>query len=356
MPIIEEAQLHAQYRELATALGADEAEAEIFARCYVRADLRGLFTAGAAVVPYIISLIQHDLMRFGAPFEVVRDAPASALVDGGHGVGSVVATRAMDLAIDKARAAGVGCVWIAHGGDFGLASNHALQAIEQGLVGIAMRNGTPRVAPWGGRDGFFGTDPISVGIPAGERDPIVIDMSAGSFSVGRTVMAARDGRRMPSAHLVDAEGRYTDDPASIVADPADRESGLNGALVTLGHKGFAWQLIVELLAGLLSGMGTSNQNDYWPTPERRWREGSFVMAIDVEHLLPVADFLASVDGLIDALKAVRPAQGFDEVRVPGEAAAATERERRSNGIPIRDEDWDAIQRVAQELGLRTPSA
>ena len=351
MPVIPADALHGAYRTLATKLGAPPDEADIFARCYVRADLRGLFTAGAAVVPYILHLVRADLMRFGAPFEVVRDQAASALVDGHYGVGSVVSTHAMDLAIEKARGAGVGCVWIRNGGDFGMASNHAIQAVEQDMVGIAMRNGTPRVAPWGGRDPFFGTDPIAVAVPAGSHPPIVIDMSAGSFSVGRTVMAARDGKSMPTPHLVDAEGRYTDDPSSVVVDPADRESALDGALVSLGHKGFAWQLIVEVLAGVLSGMGTSNENDFLPSADRRWREGTFMMAIDASQRAPIERIRDDVDGLVDALKAVRPAQGFDDVHVPGHGAAEHEANRRGAGVPVRDEDWEGIVRFAAEIGV-----
>jgi L-2-hydroxycarboxylate dehydrogenase (NAD+) len=351
MPLIPIEELRGVYRSLSVRLGAPPDEAEIFSDCYVRADLRGMFTAGAAVVPYILGLVRDDLMRFGAPFEIVHDHAASALVDGNYGVGSVVAKHGMDLAIAKARQAGVGCIWIRNGGDFGMAANPALQAVEHDQVGIAMRNGTPRVAPWGGRDPFFGTDPIAVAVPAGEHPPIVIDMSSGSFSVGRTVFAARDGERMPTPHLVDADGYYTDDPSSIVVDPQDRESALNGALVSQGHKGLAWQLIVELLAGLLSGMGTSSENDFPPTPERRWREGTFLMAIDVSGLAQVTDLKLDVDHLIAALTGVRPARGFTEVRVPGHVAAALEAERRQGGVPVRDEDWAGILALADEVDV-----
>jgi len=332
-------------------LGATVDEAEIFARCYVRADLRGRFTAGAAVVPYIVSLIQEGLMNFGAEPILVRDQPAFAVIDGGGGVGSIVCTRAMQLAIEKAKVSGVGCVWVRRGGDFGMAANHSLQPVEEGQVGIAMRNGSPRVAPWGGRYPFFGTDPVSIAIPAGEELPIVIDMSAGSMSVGRTVFSARDKKQAKENAFVTEDGRYTSDALEVVRDPGNRESALRGAIAPLGHRGYGWLLLVELLAGLLSGEGSSNLNDFEPTTERPWREGSYLMAINVESLLPREEFGRSVDGLIRALRAVPPAEGFETVRVPGEMAAELEDRYLRDGIPIRDEVWTELCRVASELGV-----
>ena len=343
--------LHDLYVAMGRSLGASQDEAEIFAQCYVRADLRGRFTAGAAVVPYITSLIQQGLMNFGTELTLVRDEPAFAVIDGGHGVGSVVCTRAMRLAVDKAKLSGIGCVWVRRGGDFGMAANHSLQAAEEGQIGIAMRNGSPRVAPWGGREPFFGTCPISVAIPAGEERPIVIDMSAGSMSVGHTVFRARDGVAAGSSAFVSEHGRYTSDASEVVMDPLDRESALRGAIAPLGHRGYGWLLIVELFAGLLSGMGTSNQNDFQPTKERPWREGSFLMAINVERLLPPEEFAQSVDELIRALHAVAPADGFEDVRVPGELADACEERYRRQGIPIRAEVWADLCDAAAAVGI-----
>jgi LDH2 family malate/lactate/ureidoglycolate dehydrogenase len=176
-------------------------------------------------------------------------------------------------------------------------------------------------------------------------------MAAGSFSVGQTVMAARDNRPLPSAHLVTKDGEYTDDATRIVVDPADRESGFTGGIVTLGHKGLAWALIIELFSGLLAGTNTSNQNDYEPTGERPWNEGMFLMAIDVSKLQPVEKFKASTDGFIRALGSVEAAEGFERVIVPGEIEARNEGLRRKEGVPIRDEDWQGVMDVSAKLGV-----
>jgi len=351
MKIVSVENLTDVYIKIAEALGAPPDEAKVFADCMVRADLRGMFTQGASMIPYSVWMVEERLMNFGVPFEVLKDEPGLALVDGHHGVGAVMATRGMDLAIEKAKNVGVGTVWIRNGGDFMMTANHALQTLEHDMVGVVMRNENPRVAPWGGKDPFFFTNPIAVSVPTAEMAPIVIDTAAGSFSVGQTVMTARDKRLMPSPHLVTPDGEYTDDPTKIVVDTADRESAFEGAIVTLGHKGLMWALIIELFSGLLAGTNTSNLNDFEPTGDKPWDEAMFLMAIDVSKLQTVAEFKAGTDRFVRALKAVEPAQGFKEVNYPGEFEAANEEKRRREGIPIRDEVWDLVVETATKLGV-----
>lgn len=351
MKLVKLQDLTSLYIRIAEALGAPPEEAEVFAHCMARADLRGMFTQGAAMIPYSVWMIEERLMRFGVPFKILREEPGMVLADGGYGVGAVVATRAMDFAIEKARTAGVGCVWVQNGGDFMMTANHTLQAVEQDMVGVVMRNENPRVAPWGGKEAFFFTNPISVAVPTDKEAPIVIDMAAGSFSVGQTVMAARDDKLLPSAHLVTGDGKYTDDPTKIVLDPEDRESGFSGSIVTLGHKGLAWALIIELFSGLLAGTNTSNKNDFEPTGERPWNEGMFHMAINVAKLQSVVGFKAAADEYIRALRGVEPAEGFKRVIVPGEIEAKKEQQRKKEGVPIRDEDWQGVMDVTARLGL-----
>ena len=352
MKIVNVQELTSLYTKIAEALNAPAQEAEVFAQCMVRADLRGMYTQGAAMIPYSVWLVQEGLAKFGVPFKIIKDEPGMALVDGGYGVGAVVATRGMDLAIEKAKTAGVGCVWVQNGGDFMMTANHVLQAIDHNHVGLVMRNENPRVAPWGGCEAFFFTNPIAVGIPTDNEYPIVVDMAAGSFSVGQVVMASRDKRYLPSPHLVTSEGVYTDDPMKIVKDPSDRESGFDGGIVTLGHKGLIWALIVELFSGLLAGTNTSNQNDYEPTADHPWNEGQFYMAIDISKLRPVSEFKAAADGFIHALRSVKPAEGFEQVRIPGEIEAKNEEQRKKEGIPIRDEDWQKVTETANRLGVK----
>jgi len=339
------------YEGVAKAWGGAPDEVAIFAECLLRADLRGHQTQGIGLLPYLDGLFDAGVMRFGQPFEVLRDAPATALVDGHSGVGQVVATRAMALAIDKAKRGGVGLVAVRRSSDCGMVANYAIQAQERGLIGMAMSTGPLLVAPWGGRDAMFCTNPLALAVPAGKRDPIVIDMATSAYSMGAVVLAARAGAKLETRGVVDRQGRYSDDPAPVILNPMHRESRMAGALLPAGPKGFGMLMFVDVLAALLSG-------------ERRWVEdvgtrggeraafyGQTFLAISVEHFMAADEFSAAADRMIETLRAARPAEGFENVRLHGEAALQTQRDFLANGVEVRDEEWRRAEELARKLGL-----
>lgn len=351
MPLIPVEQLRSVYTAFARHHGAPDDEAATFAACLLRADVRGHTTQGVALLPYIDELIGDDVMSFGQPFEVVRETVATAMVDGHRGVGQVVGTRAMELAIAKARDTGIGFVSVRGSSDYAMASTYALQALDAGQIGISMSTGPILVAPWGGRDARFCTNPIAIAVPAGDRDPIVIDMATSANSMGDVVRTARDGRLLDTPGVVDSGGRYTDDPRAVILDPMHRESRMSGALLPAGPKGFGWILIVELLAGLLSGERTWEDERPATSEERPAYYGQTFLAIDVAHFQDPAEFAASSDRLIEVLTSARPADGFERVRLHGANAAAEERTRLAEGVPVRDEEWAMVERLAERLGL-----
>jgi L-2-hydroxycarboxylate dehydrogenase (NAD+) len=220
-----------------------------------------------------------------------------------------------------------------------MAAAFALQALEHGMVGIAMSNAQALVAPWGGQDRLFGTNPISIAIPSGEQAPIVIDTSTSAISGGRVTVARHDGAKLGGPWVVDTQGRMTADPSDFAA------------IVPLGPKGFGWLLFVEILAGILSGMGGSRFVQPNPDTEHPSTIGQLFMAIDVARLMPVAEFKAQVDALIGTVKASRPAEGFVEILLPGESAAREYERRQREGIPVRDEYWSQLVATADELGV-----
>jgi L-2-hydroxycarboxylate dehydrogenase (NAD+) len=339
------------YYGIADAHGADVEEAGFFRDRLLRADLRGHSTQGSALIPYHDEMIASGQMRFGAPLEVVRDAPGVAVVDAHFGVGEVVGTRCMEIAMDKAERTGIGCVTVRNSGDFAMASAYSLLALERGMVGIAMSNGKPVVAPWGGRDPLFCTNPISVAFPGGERFPLVIDMASSAFSMGDAIRTARDGKRLPFVGIVDRDGVYGDDPAPIVLDVNERESKLDGALLPLGPKGFCLLLIVELMCSALAGSAGSYNNDFEPTGERPWDHGQVFMAMSADAFAGQQVLRSTVDGLIDRVEGSRPAPGQRGVRVPGRSAHEEEQRRMRDGVPVRDEELAQLCAVARRLGL-----
>jgi LDH2 family malate/lactate/ureidoglycolate dehydrogenase len=350
MVLIPAGRLRRLYEDFARHHGGDEREAATFAATLLRADLRGHTTQGVALLPYLDELVADGVMAFGRPFEIVRQTAATALINGHRGVGQVIGHRAMELAIGKARDVGVGFVTARGSSDYAMASAYALQAVDAGQIGISMSTGPILVAPWGGRDARFSTNPIALAVPAGDRDPIVIDMATSAYSMGAVVRAARDGLRLDVAGVVDADGRYTDDPAEVIVDVMHRESRMEGALLPAGPKGFGWILLVELLGGLLSGERTWDEEQA-STNERAAYYGQTFIAIAIESFQDPGAFTAAADRLIDTLTSSRPAQGFKRVRVHGGEAAVEERRRREHGVPVRDEEWAIVARLADRLGI-----
>ena len=348
---IEIEHLKSLYREFAMAHGANEEEVDFFSHTILRADLRGHSTQGLGLLPYLDGLLQEQVMSFGKPFEVMQDHVATALVNGHSGVGNVVATRAMALAIEKAGTAGIGLVSVQNSGDFGMASNYAIQALEAGMIGISMSTGPLLVAPWGGSEPYFCTNPLAIAVPAGEQDPIVIDMATSADSMGNVVLAARDGRKLSSEAVVDLDGNYTDEPLRVILDVMERESKMNGALLPAGPKGFGMILMVELLAGLLSGERTW-ENEVPATAEQRPRfDAHTFIAISVEKFQDPAVFAASADRMINVLRSSLPAVGFDRVRLPGGVSTEKSRDNLENGVLVRDEEWEMALQVAERLKL-----
>ena len=203
----------------------------------------------------------------------------------------------------------------------------------------------------GGRDPLFSTNPFSVAIPAGNERPIVIDTSASAMSHGKVIMAARDRRRLPLPVLVDEGGRFTDDPVPFIVGAFDRESPQRGAILPLGHKGFAWVLLVDVLAGIMSGMTASKDIPEPPTKESPSTLGQFLMAIDVSAIMPLPQFKAKIDDLIRSIKGSRLAEGFSEILLPGERAQDEAKRRAREGIPVREEEWAKLVAITDEVGL-----
>ena len=347
--------LRAMYEATWRGLGASTDEQRIMANCFVRSDLagagRGKEIAGIAAFPLVYRWVRSGGIRFGAPFTVVTEGPSFAVVDGGHGPGQVVATKAMEVAIRKAREATVGCVWIRNGNDYCMATNYPVMALEHDFFGLAMSNGVALVAPWGGRDPVFNTSPVSFAIPAGRENPIVFDGSMSSVSHGTVVISARTGVPLPPNSYVDDDGHITDDAVPVTLDVFDRNSEQLGAILPLGAKGYGWLVLVDVLSALMSGMSTAKDLPWNATADDPWTGGIYVMAINIANLVDLDEFKAKVDGLIRNCKSSRLADGFSEIVMPGERARHETERRQREGVPLRDEDWTNVVTIAGEVGF-----
>ncbi len=343
------------YSAFARHHGADDAETECFAVGLLRADLRGHHTQGIGLLPYLDELFEAGTMSFGRTINIVRNSSATALLDADGEAGHVAARRAMDMAINKARTAGIGLVTVKRSSDCGMAANYALQALDEGMIGIAMSTGPILVAPWGGSEAQFCTNPISLAVPSGSEEPIVIDMATSANSMGGVVLAARDGLKLGGMEVVDASGHYTDDPRRVILDVMDRESRMAGALLPAGPKGFGMVLLVELLSALLSGERDWTEAEVNDTRGRAAFYSQTCIAISIEHFQEPSAFAAASDRMIRTLTSMKPAHGFEKVRLHGGGVRAREEDYRRHGVAVRDEEWAMALKRARRHGINTDS-
>ena len=273
------------------------------------------------------------------------------LLDGNRGPGQITATRAMDVAIEKARESTVGLVWVRNTNDFTMASAYAMKALEHDFIGLAMSNGVPLVSAWGGREPVFNTNPLAFVVPAGDERPIIFDGAMSSVSHGRVVLSARDRVSMEGEPLVGTDGSTDGGPDPADSGPDEPELGATGSDTAAGAEGMGWLLFVDVLAGIASGGTTGKSVPHDPTPDEPWTGGFFLMAVNVGSLQPLDEFKAKVDEMIRNVKESKTAEGFHEIVLPGERAQL-EYERRSwDGVPVREEYWEQVVRIGREVGV-----
>ncbi len=243
MPTITEGHLKAVVVQILKGYGAAEDEAPLVAESLVRAEMRGTDTHGLPYLKLLVERVEARMVSLPTRVNVLKDDGAMALLDGGNGIGQVAGWRAMELSIGKARQFGIGVTLIRNTNNLGFFAFYTMHAAAQGFVGIAMGNANAAISPWGGAEAFFGTNPISIAVP-GDEMPIALDMSSSLVARGKVRKAQRLGEKIPLGWALDESGMPTDDPGAA----------LKGTLLPIGGpKGYGLALMVDVLAGMLSG-------------------------------------------------------------------------------------------------------
>jgi len=328
-------------RALLRKQGANEEEANATAEVLAEADLRGFASHGVLRLPYILRALKRGTITAKAKVKIEKETLATALVDGGHGLGHPVATRAMKLAIEKAKKHGIGAVGTFNTNHFGIAGYYAEMAMKEGLIGIVTTTTDALVHPWGGVEPFLGTNALAIGFPT--EPPVLLDMAMSVAARGKLVDATKKKQKIPDNWAVDSEGRPTTDPAE----------GLKGALSPFGGpKGYALAFAMELLAGPLVRAGVGKGIDGTLEPVKGFStKGDFMIAIDPSAFIAPKEFKARVKDYVKEIKASKKAPGVQEIMVPGEPELKTREKRLKEGIPISDEVWAELEQAAKELGV-----
>ena len=282
-----------------------------------------------------------EMLRIGgivspSQFEILVDTPALALVDGGKGFGQVVASRAMDLAIEKARASGIGLVGVRHSNHLGITAYHVMRATRQRMLGICLTNAGPEMAPWGGITPVIGTNPWGLGAPTGLGFPMVLDMALSMSGKGMVRWNQRQGLPIPPDWAYDSEGNETTDP----------DAAMEGPLVPMGmFKGTGLSIFTDVLCGVLTGAAFGSA--LYGEPDNH-DVGHMLIAIDIERFLPYERYIERIDAYCAELRSSELAPGFDEILLPGEIEHRRTVDRLANGIDLDLEVFESLRELARQ--------
>jgi uncharacterized oxidoreductase len=312
-------------------------------RHIVGANLVGHDSHGVIQIPTYIDRIKAGHIVPGAPWEIVRESPATTVVDGHWGFGYVANERAMRLTIDKAKTANVAAATVFRQGHIGRVASYTLMAADAGMIGLCTADSgrSPKaVAPFGGREARLGTNPISIAVPSDLAGPLYLDMATSAAAAGKVALAVARNEPVPDGWVIGSDGRPTNDP---------RQLRQGGALLPVGgsegYKGYGLSVMVEILCGLLTGLG------FGVEPTGRHNDGCFMAVFKVDAFRPLAEFKKEVGELAAYLKATAPAEGSSGVYYPGEIEHLREQDRRENGIEVEGTTWYKLRSLAEGYGV-----
>jgi LDH2 family malate/lactate/ureidoglycolate dehydrogenase len=335
-------------------LGATSAAAEIVASSLLDADRRGVHTHGLVRLPSYCDDVSSGRVAVDAAPRLLADVGAVALLDGGGGFGAVTAAAGMDEAIARAEQHGVGIVATRGGNHFGAAAFYALRAVERGLIGIAATSTPAVMAPWGGAEARIGNNPLAIAAPTSNGlPPFVLDFAQSAASRGRIKLAELAGEPIPDGWALDPAGRPTTDAAAALA----------GALLPFGgYKASGLALAVEALTGVLAGgeLGPELVNASLTGSARSGSAtrvgtvGSLYLALDPEPFVGRDTFARRLAGVIRVIKQTPPAEGFQEVLVPGELEAWEAEAARRSGIALDGSTIEALRQLGQSESIVFP--
>jgi len=336
--------LHTFTEKVFQAVGVPKGDAQTAATVMVEASLCGVDSHGVRMLPGYITLIRNGKINPKGPIEVIKETPVIAHLDGNLGLGSVVGSHAMPMAVAKAKNSGVGFILVRNSTHWGRAAYYSVLAARQGCIGICFVNTESNMPIWGAKEPRIGNNPLSISAPRTSGEPVVLDMAMSQAAWYKLVVYDRLARKVPFGWGLDNEGKPTDDPAAILKSKR---------MVPMGqHKGSGLSLMIDIMTGILSGgrhcgeLLEERKGQPWA-----WGYSQAFIAIDIASFTPLEEFQRRVDELVVYVKGAQLAEGFSEISVPGERTWMERALRERDGIPIDEITLEELGTLAHHLGV-----
>ncbi|ELR72690.1 Putative malate dehydrogenase [Fulvivirga imtechensis AK7] len=336
------------------AIGCSEEDAKLATDVLVKADLRGIDSHGVARLIGYVRLWEAGRINPTPHIKIVHETPSTAVVDGDKGLGLVVAPKAMEIAIQKAKEVGTGWVSVKNSNHFGIAGYHSMMALDQDMVGMAMTNASPLVAPTFATERMLGTNPIAVAIPTNEQPPFVADLATTTAANGKLEILQRKGLEAPYGWIQDKQGNGSKNPHELKE---------GGALLPLGgdrehgsHKGYALGAIVDIFSAVFSGANYGPWAppfvSFLPLSDNPVGEGlgHFLGAMRIDAFRPADEFKWHMDNWIKRFRDTEAVEG-KQVLIPGDPERETEALRLKAGIPLNSNVIRDLEEVAKKLKI-----
>jgi len=338
-------------------VGVSEEDARICADVLITSDKRGIDSHGIGR----LKTIYYDRIKIGiqsptTQFEIVKESPTTAVVDGNNGMGQVIAKKSMKMAIEKAKEYGMGMVAVRNSTHYGIAGYYALMAADAGMIGISGTNARPSVAPTFGVENMLGTNAFTFAMPSDEAFPFCLDCATSMVQRGRIELYDREEKEIPEGWIIDTEGKTRTDTHQILED---LKTG-GAALVplggigeeTAGYKGYGYSTVVEILSAalqggkflkILSGIENGKQGPI--------NLGHFFIAINISNFIELESFKKTTGDILRTLRASKKAPGAERIYTAGEKEYLAWLERKEKGVPINKNLQKEISLIQKELGL-----
>jgi LDH2 family malate/lactate/ureidoglycolate dehydrogenase len=331
-------------------VGVSKEDAALLTDSLIEANLRGVDTHGITrMLCVYVKRMQVGVVNPKTELKVLREHPSTALIDCKNSIGQVASNYAMRMTIEKAKKTGVAFVATTHSNHYGAAAYWAMMALRHGMIGFSSTNAPAVVAPTGGRTPMLGTNPFAIAIPAGQEQPMVLDLATTVVARGRILLYAKQNKPLEPGWAFDAQGRPT----------TDAQAALKGLLAPIGgYKGYGIALAIDMLCGVLTGSsyGTHFPGFLADNLKDPTDVGSVFAAVNVESFMDLPDFTAGMDKAIREIKTSEKAEGVTRIYIPGEIELETKADRLKNGIPIPDAVVKDFAALGAELAVAFPTA